>query len=141
MENAPLLTETPSRVGARGLAFEAKAACCFTCSCCRQGRIDRSHRGSYLHTCVYTYPPEHLHMAFHVKDKATDKAVRRLAQLKGKTLTETIREAVEREYERVRSEIPLVERLKPIQDLFASLSKPGGLPADKAFFDELSGDA
>jgi antitoxin VapB len=61
-------------------------------------------------------------MAFHVKDKATDKAVRRLAQLKGKTLTETIREAVEREYERVRSEIPLVERLKPIQDLFGSLS-------------------
>lgn len=79
-------------------------------------------------------------MAFHVKDEATDKAVRRLAQLKGKTLTETIREAVEHEYERVSSEIPLVERLKPIQDLFASLSKPGGLPAYKAFFDELSGD-
>ena len=79
-------------------------------------------------------------MAFHVKDKATDKAVRRLAQLKGKTLTETIREAVEHEYERVRSEIPLVERLKPIQDLLKSLSKPGGKPADKAFFDELSGE-
>jgi hypothetical protein len=34
-------------------------------------------------------------MAFHVKDDATDKAVRRLAQLQGKTLTETIRDAVE----------------------------------------------
>jgi hypothetical protein len=34
-------------------------------------------------------------MAFHVRDEATDEAVRRLAKLKGKTLTETIREAVE----------------------------------------------
>jgi antitoxin VapB len=79
-------------------------------------------------------------MAFHIRDEATDKAVRRLAKLKHKTLTETVREAVEHEYQRVRSEIPLIERLRPIQDLFASLRKPGGLPADKAFFDELSGD-
>ena len=79
-------------------------------------------------------------MAFHIRDEATDKAVRRLAKLKRKTLTETIREAVEHEFERVRSEISLIERLKPIQDQFASLSKPGGSPADKAFFDELSGD-
>ena len=79
-------------------------------------------------------------MAFHIRDEATDKAVRRLAKLKHKTLTETVREAVEHEYERVCSEIPLSERLKPIQDLFASLRKPGGLRADKAFFDELSGD-
>ena len=79
-------------------------------------------------------------MAFHVRDAATDKAVRQLAKLKGKTLTDTIREAVEREYDRVRSEIPLIERLKPIQEEFAALRKPGGLPADKAFFDELSGD-
>jgi antitoxin VapB len=79
-------------------------------------------------------------MAFHVKDEATDNAVRRLAKLKRKTLTATIREAVEHEYQRVRSEIPLIERLKPIQDELRSLSKPGGLPADKAFYDELSGD-
>jgi antitoxin VapB len=79
-------------------------------------------------------------MAFHVKDEATDKAVRRLAKLKSKTLTATIREAVEHEYERVRSEIPLIERLRPIQDELKALSRPGGLPADKAFYDELSGD-
>jgi antitoxin VapB len=79
-------------------------------------------------------------MAFHIKDGATDKAVRRLARLKRKTLTQTIREAVEHEYERVHSEIPLIERLKPIQEELKSLSRPGGLPADKAFFDELSGE-
>ena len=88
---------------------------------------------SFIDGSIYT-------MAFHVRDKATDQAVRRLAKLKGKTLTETVREAVEHEYERTRAAIPLIERLKPIQEEFARLSRPGGLPADKAFFDELSGD-
>jgi antitoxin VapB len=79
-------------------------------------------------------------MAFHVKDKATDQAVRRLAKLKGKTLTETIREAVENEFAHEKAKVPLLDRIKEIQDKAAALSKPGGLPADKAFFDELSGD-
>jgi antitoxin VapB len=79
-------------------------------------------------------------MAFHVRDSTTDATVRRLAKLKGKTLTETIREAVEHEYERTRAAVPLIERLKPVEEQFAALAKPGGLPADKAFFDELSGD-
>ena len=51
-----------------------------------------------------------------------------------------IREAVEHEYARARSAIPLTERLRPIQEELRSLSKPGGSPADKAFFDELSGE-
>jgi antitoxin VapB len=79
-------------------------------------------------------------LAFHVRDKATDTAVRRLPKLKGKTLTQTIREAVENEYRRTRAAIPLIERLKPIQEELKALSKPGRLPANKAFFDELSGD-
>jgi antitoxin VapB len=79
-------------------------------------------------------------MAFHIRDEATDKAVRRLAKLKRKTLTETLREAAEHEYECVRSEIGLIEQLKPIQEQFAALSRPGGLRADKAFLDELSGE-
>ncbi len=80
-------------------------------------------------------------MAFHIKDKATDQAVRRLARIKRKTLTETIREAVEHEYQRECSQVPLLDRLLPIQDQFAAASRPGGLPADKAFFDALSGEA
>ncbi len=39
-------------------------------------------------------------MAFSVKSKAADAAVRRLAKLKNKTITETIHEAVENEYRR-----------------------------------------
>jgi antitoxin VapB len=79
-------------------------------------------------------------MAFHVRDRATDEAVRRLAKVKGTTLTLTIREAVEHDYEREHARVPLIERLKPIQDRFAAISNPGGLPADKQFFDELAGD-
>jgi len=79
-------------------------------------------------------------MAFHVKDRATDQAVRKLARLKHKTLTQTIREAVEHEYQRESAQVPLLDRLRPIQEKFAAISKPGGLPADKEFFDALSGD-
>jgi len=55
-------------------------------------------------------------MSFHVRDPETDRAVRRLAQLKGKTLTETIREAVEHEYAAVTGTPPLIERIKAIQE-------------------------
>ena len=70
-------------------------------------------------------------MSFYVKDPATDRAVRRLAKLKGKTLTETIREAVEKEYAAT-DRRPLRERLKKYPRT--------GLAADKAFYDGLSGD-
>jgi antitoxin VapB len=79
-------------------------------------------------------------VAFHVRDPGTDEAVRRLAKLKGKSLTATVREAVENEYERERSKIPLLDRIKAIRDRAAALARPGGKPADKAFYDELSGE-
>lgn len=79
-------------------------------------------------------------MAFHIKDLDTDRAVRRLAKLTGKSLTDAVRDAVEEAYRRERRRVPLVDRLRPIQDQFARLAKPGGRPADKAFFDDLSGD-
>jgi antitoxin VapB len=79
-------------------------------------------------------------MAFHVRDAATDSAVRKLARLKGKSLTDTIREAVEREAASMTETTPLIERLRPIQAQFLVLKQVGGRPADKAFFDGLSGD-
>ena len=81
-------------------------------------------------------------MAFHVRDPRTDLAVRKLAALKGKSLTATIREAAENEYEREcqRRDVPLWERLKPLHAWVKSRSKGPGLPADKAFYDELSGE-
>ncbi len=79
-------------------------------------------------------------MAFHVRDRETDAAVRRLAALTGKSLTTTIRDAVERAFAFERRRQPLIERLAPLQAEFAALVGPAGKPADKAFFDELSGD-
>jgi antitoxin VapB len=79
-------------------------------------------------------------MAFHVRDEATDAAVRKLAKLKGKTLTATIREAVEEKYERESGEDRFMERVKALQDWVKARSGGPGLPADKAFYDELSGE-
>jgi hypothetical protein len=64
--------------------------------------------------------------------------VRELARLRGETLTETIREAVEHEIMAIRSRPPLIEHLQSIQADFQALKRPGGQPADKAFFDALS---
>jgi antitoxin VapB len=65
--------------------------------------------------------------------------VRRLAKLKGKTLTETIREAVEKEYAEVGARRPLREQLDEITERLKKYPRTG-LEADKAFYDELSGD-
>ncbi|MBZ9657145.1 type II toxin-antitoxin system VapB family antitoxin [Phyllobacterium lublinensis] len=78
-------------------------------------------------------------MAFSVKDKATDEAVRRLAKLKNTSLTEAIREAVVHEYERSKKETPLQEKLSKIFEEYRKYPKTG-LEADKAFFDDLSGN-
>jgi hypothetical protein len=43
-------------------------------------------------------------------------------------------------YYALEGELALAAGLKPIQEAFSKLSRPGGLPADKAFFDDLSGD-
>ncbi len=50
-------------------------------------------------------------MAFSIKDKATDEAVRRLARLKNTSLTEAIREAVVHEYDRTSDKTPLQDKL------------------------------
>ena len=77
-------------------------------------------------------------MGIYVKDNATDWAVRKLAKLKGTTLTEAIRSAVESE----------IGRLEPSSEdaVLASLIKQfkempdTGLAADKTFFDGLYED-
>ena len=79
-------------------------------------------------------------MAFSVRSKIADAAVRRLAKLKNKTLTETIIEAVENEYRRTQGEAPLVDRLQAISARYLAFPQTG-LKADKRFFDEMSGEA
>lgn len=78
-------------------------------------------------------------MSIYVRDKATDEAVRRLAKIKGTSLTDTIRNAVEKAIEQETGESTFRQRIKVIQDRLAAYPDTG-LEADKAFFDELSGD-
>ena len=72
-------------------------------------------------------------MAFYVKDQKTDKAVRKLAKLRGVTLTEAIRVAVEKELADTKIDMR-------IDDLIARVAAmPNtGLKADKAFYDSLN---
>lgn len=79
-------------------------------------------------------------MAFHVRDKAADAAVRKLAQLKNTTLTDAVREAAEQQYLREVGERPFLEFVKELQEELDAASQPGGLPADKEFYDWLSGE-
>jgi antitoxin VapB len=79
-------------------------------------------------------------MPFHIRDEATDKAVRELAAQTGLSLTDAVRLAAENELRRRRqAKQPLAERVRAIQSR-ALAFKPTGLRADKAFYDDLSGD-
>jgi antitoxin VapB len=79
-------------------------------------------------------------MPFHVRDAATDKAVRELAAQTGLSLTDAIRQAAENELRRLnQAKRPLAERIRTIRTR-ALAYKPTGLSADKAFYDQLSGD-
>ncbi len=78
-------------------------------------------------------------MPLSIRDELTDRLVRKLAKRKGLGLTEAVRLAVENELRREEEAVPLRERLRPLQDRIAA--RPAtGLEADKAFYDELSGD-
>ncbi len=79
-------------------------------------------------------------MAFHVRDPSTDAAVRELANLLGLTLTEAIRQAVQHELKRLgQANKPLSLRIGAIQSRMEAFGRTG-LEADKAFYDELSGE-
>ncbi len=80
-------------------------------------------------------------MSIYIKDPATDKAVRELAELRGVSLTEAIREAVERAIgeERVQRDADFLKKIHELQEEVASYP-PSGNKADKAFYDWLSGE-
>ncbi|HEX7887397.1 MAG TPA: type II toxin-antitoxin system VapB family antitoxin [Phenylobacterium sp.] len=76
-------------------------------------------------------------MAFHIRDGETDTLVRALARRKGIGLTEAVKQAVGAELARVSQD----DRLVKVREIQAQIAAQGrsGLKADKAFFDDLSG--
>jgi antitoxin VapB len=78
-------------------------------------------------------------MPFHVRDPETDALVRDLARKRNIGLTEAVKLAVNNELARGEPRQPMIERIREIQQEIARAPRTG-LRADKAFFDELSGD-
>ena len=78
-------------------------------------------------------------MTIYVKDPETSNAVRELAKLKGKTLTETIREAIDHEHRRTTERQSVADKINELAERLQKYPRTG-LEADKAFYDELSGD-
>jgi antitoxin VapB len=78
-------------------------------------------------------------MAFHVRDAETDALVRELAAKHKIGLTDAVKMAVRSQLQREQDAIPLRLRIATLRS--EVLKRPAtGLEADKAFFDELSGE-
>ena len=78
-------------------------------------------------------------MTLSIRDAATDRLVRALAKRKGVGLTEAVRLAVGAELSRLDDEQPLRERVAAIRRGILARGRTGER-ADKAFFDDLSGN-
>jgi antitoxin VapB len=78
-------------------------------------------------------------MTLSIRDAATDRLVRELAKRKRLGLTEAVRLAVANELKRLDGETPLSERIAAIRRSIVARG-PTADKADKAFFDDLSGE-
>ena len=78
-------------------------------------------------------------MPLYIKDNATAALVAKLAAARGVTKAEAVRSAVQSELDRIEPVVPLRETFADLRQRHP-LPPPTGLEADKAFFDELSGD-
>ena len=76
-------------------------------------------------------------MAFHVRDPEADVLVRELARKRGVGITEAVKLAVRAELGRDR-DTEFMDEVRKIQARIAARGQ-SGLAADKAFFDDLSG--
>lgn len=79
-------------------------------------------------------------MAFHVRDRETDRVVRELAARTGESLTATIRSACEAELQRIDGPADRERRLAAMQAIVDEIATwpDTGVVTDKAFFDALN---
>jgi antitoxin VapB len=78
-------------------------------------------------------------MPLNIRNEAVNQLAEKLAARKRVNKTDAVRIALENELRRVDEAVPLRERVRALQDRV--LSRPStGLEADKAFYDELSGN-
>ena len=78
-------------------------------------------------------------MPLNIRSEAVNQLAERLASRTHMSKTDAVRTALENELHRLDRAVPLRERLRPLQDRV--LRRPAtGLEADKAFYDDLSGN-
>ena len=78
-------------------------------------------------------------MPLNIRNEAVNELAKKLAARKHLNKTEAVKVALENELRRIEEALPLRERLRPLQQRV--LARPAtGLEADKAFYDELSGN-
>jgi antitoxin VapB len=79
------------------------------------------------------------HMPLNVRSEVVNQLAERLAVRIGTSKTDAVARALRNELQRIEDATPLRQRLRPLQHRV--LSRPAtGFEADKAFYDELSGD-
>jgi len=78
-------------------------------------------------------------MPLNIRNEVVNQLAEKLARRTGRSKTDAVRTALEHELRRIDELVPLRDRLRPLQDRV--LSRPAtGLEAEKAFYDELSGN-
>jgi antitoxin VapB len=78
-------------------------------------------------------------MPLNIRSEEVNTLAEKLAARKRLSKTAAVRLALENELRRMDEATPLWERLKPLREKIAAYPDTG-LAADRAFFDELSGD-
>ena len=78
-------------------------------------------------------------MPLNIRSEEVNRLADKLASLARVSKTEAVRMALVNELEGRERALPLAERLKPLLDRIDAIPNTG-LEADKAFFDELSGE-
>ena len=79
-------------------------------------------------------------MPLNIRSEIVNELAERLAARRQVNKTEAVRIALQNELRRLDEAVPLRDRVRPLQERV--LSRPAtGLEADKAFYDELSGNA
>ena len=78
-------------------------------------------------------------MPLNIRNEEVNRLAKKLAARKHMTKTEAVKLALENELRRLDEVRPLRERIRPLQQRVLA-RQATGLDADKAFYDELSGD-
>ncbi|GEP02082.1 type II toxin-antitoxin system VapB family antitoxin [Methylobacterium oxalidis] len=78
-------------------------------------------------------------MSLTIESEKVDRLAEQLATAARVDKTEAVRMALVNELQRREASLPLRERVRPLLDRIAAVPDTG-LEADKAFFDELSGE-